>query len=94
MMVISLIALACKFLSPSKISNTDRAVCKEYYQIMLAHSMYGLGATLVYTPGVSVTSHWFKKRRSSAMGLVICGAGIGGVLYPIMFRELFARLSK
>jgi MFS family permease len=61
---------------------------------MLAHAMYGLGATLLYTPGISVTSHWFKKRRSSAMGLVICGAGIGGVLYPIMFRELFARLSE
>lgn len=28
------------------------------------------------------------------MGIVICGAGIGGIVYPIMFREMFVRLSK
>lgn len=94
MIVISLVALACKLTSTHRCRRADEAVCQEYYQIMLAHCMYGLGATMLYTPGISVTSHWFKKRRSSAMGLVICGAGLGGVLYPIMFRELFARLSK
>ncbi|KAF9108838.1 hypothetical protein BGX29_005749 [Mortierella sp. GBA35] len=44
----------------------------------------GVGSSLVYLPAVSCPAHWFERYRSIAIGIVVCGSGLGGlVLGPL-----------
>ena len=37
---------------------------------------------------MSVISHWFKKRRSTALGIIAFASSIGGTVFPVVFRNL------
>ncbi|KAJ2372958.1 hypothetical protein IW150_003855, partial [Coemansia sp. RSA 2607] len=41
--------------------------------------VFGLGASLVFIPAVTIPSQWFVKRRPLAVGIVVAGSGIGGL---------------
>ena len=44
----------------------------------------GIGSSLVYLPAISCPAHWFDRYRSIAIGVVVCGSGLGGlVLGPL-----------
>lgn len=68
--------------------------CKEYYQFLLAHAAFGISGSFIYSPATGIAAHWFLRRRSTAVGVIVCGAGLGGVVYPILIRELCARLGE
>ncbi|THG98150.1 hypothetical protein EW026_g4001 [Hermanssonia centrifuga] len=62
-----------------------------YYQNILAQGLgIGLGMGLIFLPSLSLASHYFKARRTAAMGLMLSGSSIGGVIYPIMQNHIFA----
>ncbi|KAH7915578.1 MFS general substrate transporter [Hygrophoropsis aurantiaca] len=68
------------------------SLCKQhqYYQIFLAQGIgMGLGMGLLFLPAISVTSHYFRLRRTVAMGVVLSGSSLGAVIYPIMLNNLF-----
>jgi hypothetical protein len=45
-----------------------------YYQNLLSQGVgMGLGMGLIFLPSLTVTSHYFRTRRSLAMGVVIAG---------------------
>lgn len=45
-----------------------------FYQFFLTQSIgAGIGMGLMFVPAISVTAHYFRKKRSLAMGLVIAG---------------------
>ncbi|WOO81387.1 MFS transporter asaE [Vanrija pseudolonga] len=67
--------------------------CKEYYQFLLAHAAFGISGSFIYSPATGIAAHWFLRRRSTAVGVIVCGAGLGGVVYPILIRELCAKLA-
>lgn len=69
-------------------------VSHQYYQFLLSFILYALSASLIYTPSIAVLSHWFEKKLGMAVGLVVCGAGIGGIIYPIIFERGFASLGE
>jgi MFS family permease len=54
---------------------------------------FGISGSLVYSPATAVAGHWFLKRRSTAVGIIVAGSGLGGVIYPIMLKELLEILS-
>ncbi|KXN82935.1 Riboflavin transporter MCH5 [Leucoagaricus sp. SymC.cos] len=61
-----------------------------YYQYFLAQSIgAGIGMGMMFIPSISVTAHYFRKRRSLAMGIVIAGSSLGGCIYPIMLNNIF-----
>ncbi|TFY52943.1 hypothetical protein EVG20_g10333, partial [Dentipellis fragilis] len=61
----------------------------QYYQTFLAQGVgMGLGMGILFIPALSVTSHYFQRRRSLAMGCVIAGSSLGGVVWPIMLNHL------
>lgn len=70
-----------------------RAVSHEYYQFMLSFVLFGIAATLIYAPSAAVASHWFEARRGLAVGIIVCGSGIGGVIYPVMLEQIMKHLS-
>lgn len=57
---------------------------------MICHGvLFGAGSSLVYNPSVAVIGQWFVRRRAAAAGIVVAGAGLGGVVYPIALSHLF-----
>ena len=52
-----------------------------------------LASGVIFGPTVSVISHWFRKRRSEAMGIVAVGSSIGGTIFPIVFRNLVGQVG-
>lgn len=62
----------------------------QYYQIFLAQGIgMGIGMGLLFLPAISVTSHYFRRRRAAAMGVVLAGSSLGAVIYSIMLNNLF-----
>lgn len=69
------------------------AFCEVYYQFLLAHLLFGIGCAFLYSPCTAVVAHWFLKRRATAVGIILCGSGLGGVIFPIVLSQLFPRLG-
>ncbi|PVH76457.1 MFS monocarboxylate transporter-like protein [Cadophora sp. DSE1049] len=66
------------------------SLCKQYYQFFLAQGLLlGLGLSLVVLPAFAVIPRYFTKHRGLAMGLVVSGSSMGGVIWPITLRNLF-----
>jgi nitrate/nitrite transporter NarK len=42
---------------------------------------------------MSAMAHWFKKRRSTALGILAFASSIGGTVFPIMFRNLLVTVG-
>ena len=61
------------------------------WEIYVSHSLLGLSLGLV---GVMIqtvlVANWFRRRRGTAMGIVLTGTSIGGVIIPIISRPLIA----
>ncbi|KAG0003239.1 hypothetical protein BGZ80_005367 [Entomortierella chlamydospora] len=53
----------------------------------------GVGSSLVYLPAISCPAHWFEKYRSIAIGVVVCGSGLGGLVLGPLVEYLIARLG-
>jgi len=61
-----------------------------YYQMYLSLGIgMGLGSGLLYVPAVAIQAHYWKERRALAMGAVITGSSVGGIIYPILLNQLY-----
>ncbi|KAH9926041.1 uncharacterized protein B0H18DRAFT_954918 [Fomitopsis serialis] len=61
----------------------------KYYQLVLSQGIgMGIGSGLMLVPAMSVQTHHWRVRRSLAMGIVMTGSGVGGLIYPIMLNKL------
>ncbi|KAF9257454.1 MFS general substrate transporter [Marasmius fiardii PR-910] len=62
----------------------------KYYQVFLPQGLgAGFSLMLVYAPSFSVVAVQFKELRALAMGIVSAASPLGGVIYSIMFNNLF-----
>ncbi|KIM43683.1 hypothetical protein M413DRAFT_68867 [Hebeloma cylindrosporum] len=65
-----------------------------YYQNLLSQGVgMGVGMGIMFIPALTITSHYFQERRSMAMGVVISGSSLGGVIYPVLLNNIFQRTS-
>lgn len=46
----------------------------------LKFKIAGIGFSLIYLPAIAIVGHWFQRRRPLAVGLALCGSGMGCVL--------------
>ncbi|KAF9307953.1 hypothetical protein BG003_011824, partial [Podila horticola] len=53
----------------------------------------GVGSSLVYLPAVSCPAHWFERYRSIAIGIVVCGSGLGGLVLGPLTEFLISRVG-
>lgn len=63
------------------------------YQFILSYLLTGLGVLCSFSASVNTISHWFDKKRGTAMGLMYTGSSIGGILFPIVLNKLFDRIG-
>ncbi|WWC86543.1 uncharacterized protein L201_001420 [Kwoniella dendrophila CBS 6074] len=70
------------------------SLCKQYWQLILAQGIvFGIGCSMTFNPSVSLPGQWFSKKRGIATAIAMSGSGIGGVVWPIIIRELFAKVG-
>ncbi|KAJ7447112.1 MFS general substrate transporter [Mycena galericulata] len=63
-----------------------------YYQALLSHGFaFGIGCGLVFTPSLGIISHYFKKRRAVAMGILISSGSLGGIVFSILLNKILPR---
>ncbi|PCH40453.1 MFS general substrate transporter [Wolfiporia cocos MD-104 SS10] len=67
------------------------SISHEYYHYILCQGiLFGLGVGMIFYPSLAAVSSHFRKYRATALGIAMAGSGLGGVVYPIMFRQLFS----
>lgn len=70
------------------------SLATQYYQILLSQGLLiGVCLGLLYIPSVALIPLYFKSYRSLALGLATAGGSFGGVIYPLIFRNLLAQLG-
>ncbi|ODM17037.1 hypothetical protein SI65_07436 [Aspergillus cristatus] len=68
------------------------SLCKELWQFILAQGiLLGVSMALLVTPMLALVGQHIKVKRAAAMGIVIAGSSLGGVIWPIVIRELLQK---
>ncbi|KAI5124365.1 hypothetical protein M0805_008969 [Coniferiporia weirii] len=71
------------------------AQCTEYWQFVLCQGVaIGLASGVIFGPTLAVISHWFKKRRGLALGIIACGSSTGGTILPIVVNQLVGKIGE
>ncbi|GAA5934505.1 uncharacterized protein JCM15063_004595 [Sporobolomyces koalae] len=65
-----------------------------YAEIFLAQGVAcGLAAGILFLPACSAVSHYFKRKRSLALGFLATGSSLGGVMFPSMLNKLIYQVG-
>ncbi|OTA65056.1 MFS general substrate transporter [Hypoxylon sp. EC38] len=65
------------------------SLCQEYWQFMLAQGVL-MGSVMGFLqfPAMAAVSQFFSKKRAAALGVVVSGSSIGGVVIPIALSKM------
>ncbi|OTA97646.1 hypothetical protein M434DRAFT_382570 [Hypoxylon sp. CO27-5] len=70
------------------------SLATQYYQLFLAQGVcIGLGMGILYMPGLSVPSSYFKAKKPLAVAIIASGAGTGGLVYTAMAQQLLSQVG-
>lgn len=70
------------------------SISTKYYSIFLAQGLtMGIGIGITFLPALSVLSHYWRRRRALATGIVVSGSSVGGVCFPIALNRLFGSVG-
>lgn len=70
------------------------SLANQYWQLLLAQGIcQGLGNGLVFTPTIALVSTYFLKKRAVAVAGMTSGTATGGVVFPIIARQLLHKIG-
>ncbi|CRJ81795.1 hypothetical protein BN1708_001974 [Verticillium longisporum] len=65
------------------------SLATEYYQFILAQSLVSsMGSSAAFNASLASVSSWFFRRRAAALGIMVSGSSLGGVILPIMMTRM------
>ncbi|KAJ6522361.1 MFS general substrate transporter [Mycena vulgaris] len=68
--------------------------CTEFWQFLLCQGFaLGTASGVIFGPTLAIVSHWFKRKRSTAMGIVAAGSSVGGSIIPILVQKLIPQIG-
>ncbi|KAL4909553.1 hypothetical protein BDW74DRAFT_174755 [Aspergillus multicolor] len=68
------------------------SLCHKFYQFLLAQAVsMGIWMALLVTPPVALVGQYIKVKRGAAIGIVIAGSSLGGIVWPIAINELLKK---
>ncbi|KAL7285039.1 hypothetical protein ACG7TL_000130 [Trametes sanguinea] len=68
--------------------------CTQLWQLYLTQGLlYGIGSSMYYFPIMSLTPAYFDRNRGAAMGIVLAGSGVGGLVLSPVFHVLLTRIG-
>lgn len=66
----------------------------QLWQFLLTQGfLLGLGTCLVYTTAVTITPTWYTEHRGLAMGIVLAGTGVGGLVWAPAIQAMNSSLG-
>ncbi|KAI1103020.1 MFS general substrate transporter [Jackrogersella minutella] len=70
------------------------SISTQYWSLMLTQGVLtGIGAGIFFTPSLALVATYFDKRRGLAVGLATTGNSAGGIIYPVVVRQLIPTLG-
>ncbi|KAI1385463.1 MFS general substrate transporter [Hypoxylon trugodes] len=70
------------------------SISTQYWSLMLTQGVLtGIGAGIFFTPSLALVATYFNKRRGLAVGLATTGNSAGGIVYPVVVRQLLPSLG-
>lgn len=65
------------------------SLCQEFYQFLLAQGiLLGVSMAMVTWPMLALVGQYIKVKRAAAMGIVLAGSSLGGVIWPVAIDRL------
>ena len=65
------------------------SLCNKYWQFMLVQGvLMGIVMGFLQFPVLAAVSQYFDKKRAAALGLVISGSSVGGIIIPIVLSKM------
>ncbi|KAJ5667838.1 uncharacterized protein N7477_006408 [Penicillium maclennaniae] len=66
------------------------SLCQKFYQFLLAQGvLLGISMALVTWPMLALVGKWINaENRGAALGIVLAGSSLGGVVWPIVIDKL------
>lgn len=70
------------------------SLASTYWQLMLTQGLLtGIGGGIYFTPCMSILATYFSKKRALAMGIASTGNSAGGLVYPVIVRQLLPKIG-
>ncbi|GAM84745.1 hypothetical protein ANO11243_027460 [Dothideomycetidae sp. 11243] len=70
------------------------SLCHQFWQVLLCQGILaGICTGLLYIPSIAQIPQYFSTNLGFALGIVLSGAPVGGIIYPYMFRELLPTIG-
>ncbi|KAI1370549.1 MFS general substrate transporter [Hypoxylon crocopeplum] len=70
------------------------SISNAYWSLMLTQGVLtGIGSGIFFTPSLALVATYFQKRRGLAIGLTTTGNSAGGIIYPLVARQLIPTLG-
>jgi MFS family permease len=70
------------------------ALSTTYVQIFMSQGIgFGLGASGLFTCGIVSIGQWFTKRKALALGVVLSGSSVGGVIHTTYLHVLIRMIG-
>ncbi|KAK4502262.1 hypothetical protein PRZ48_005687 [Zasmidium cellare] len=70
------------------------SLCHQYWEAILAQGLLiGIGSGLLFIPTNGILPQYWVKKRAFSSCLAGSGAGVGGLIFPIVFRELQPKIG-
>ncbi|KAJ0425040.1 putative MFS monocarboxylate transporter [Aspergillus carlsbadensis] len=70
------------------------SLCHAFWQFILAQGfLMGMCMSLLVVPMVALVGQYIKVKRAAAIGIIISGSSLGGVVWPIVINELLKKES-
>lgn len=70
------------------------SLATEVWHLLLTQGLlFGLGSSMLYFPILSAAPEYFTARRGAAMGFILSGSGIGGLLFSPSIRALISAVG-
>ena len=70
------------------------SAAKTYWQLLLTQGLCtGIGGGIFFVPIMGLCSTYFSTHRGMAIGIVTTGNSAGGVIYPVVVRQLLPKIG-
>ncbi|CAO2649186.1 Nn.00g101350.m01.CDS01 [Neocucurbitaria sp. VM-36] len=70
------------------------SAAKTYWQLLLTQGLCtGIGGGIFFVPIMGLCSTYFSTHRGIAIGIVTTGNSAGGIIYPVVVRQLLPRIG-
>ena len=71
-----------------------QSLCTKYWQLLLTQGILtGIGNGIFFTPCMGLLATWFSRKRAFAMGIASTGNSAGGLVYPVIVRQLLPKIG-